>query len=85
MDVATAFEYLKIFKNGAFDNQPLEVQAEILKFRVRRIVVQDDGVTFEIYGRKPEVMVFGSKTNTRPDALFGGTPSGRSVSLRVRY
>ena len=80
MNVESAYEYLKIFKNGAFDSQPLSVQAEVLRLRVRRIVVQEDGVTVEIYGRKPEVLLLGSgrspKTNTRPDALLGGTRSG---------
>ena len=76
VNAESAYEYLKIFKNGAFDSQPLSVQAEILRLRVRRIVVQEDGVTVEIYGRKPEVLLLGSKTNTRPDALLGGTRSG---------
>ncbi len=79
VDVATAYEYLKIFKNGAFDSQPLAVQAEILKLRVRRIVVQDDGVTVEIYGRKPEVILLGSERSQKTKNPTGLGSPGSSV------
>jgi hypothetical protein len=66
VNVESAYEYLKIFKNGAFDSQPLSVQAEILRLRVRRIVVQEDGVTVEIFGRRPEVLLLAQKQTPDP-------------------
>ena len=60
VDVSTALEFLKIFRDGAFEAQPVSVQAEILKNRIKRIVVQDNGVVVEIYGRKPELIFMGN-------------------------
>lgn len=59
VDVSVAFEYLKVFRDGAFETQPVSVQAEFLRNRIKRIVVQDDGVVVEIYGRKPELVLLG--------------------------
>jgi len=54
VDISDAMEFLKVFREGAFDALPVSAQAEILKNRVRRIVVREDGVFVEIYGRAPE-------------------------------
>jgi site-specific DNA recombinase len=59
VDVSTAFEFLKIFRNGAFEAQPVAVQAEVLRNRIKRIIVKTDGVVVEIYGRKPELVPVG--------------------------
>lgn len=59
VDVATAFEHLRIFKNGAFEAQDMSAQAEILRSRVRRIVIQENAAIVEIYGRKPELLFDG--------------------------
>ena len=88
VNVESAYEYLKIFRNGAFDSQPVSVQAEILRLRVRRIVVQDNGVTVEIYGKKPEMLVVGGSgskiKNPTANSLLGSTRSGvRTVSKLV--
>jgi site-specific DNA recombinase len=78
VDVSEAFEYIKIFKNGAFDAQPVTVQAEILKNRVRRIVVKEDGVYVEIYGRKPELVIksLGQNEGIKKPAVLGSSRSG---------
>ncbi len=78
VDVSAAFEFLKIFREGAFEIQPVSVQTEILRMRIRRIVVQDNGITVEIYGRKPELILMGSEKGqkTKNPTLPGGTRSG---------
>ena len=78
VDVSTAFEFLKIFREGAFDNQPVAIQTEILRMRIRRIVVQESGVTVEIYGRKPELILLGSEKDSKikNGSRLGFTRSG---------
>jgi len=44
VDISEALRLIQVFKNGAFDNLPVSAQAEILKDRIRRILVQDNGV-----------------------------------------
>lgn len=59
IDRVEPFEYLRIFKNGAFEAQDMSAQAEILRSRVRRIVIQENAAIVEIYGRKPELLFDG--------------------------
>jgi hypothetical protein len=54
VDISVALKFIQIFKNGAFDALPVAAQAEILKERVRRIVVRENGVYVEVFGKKPE-------------------------------
>ena len=80
VDISETMEFLREFRDGAFEAQPVAVQAEILKCRIRRIVVKPDGVYVEIYGRKPEsVLRFAGEAEIKsPTAnpLVGGTRSG---------
>lgn len=73
VDLSAAFEYLKVFRDGAFEAQPVAVQSEILKMRIRRIVMLETGVAMvEIYGRKPEMVLLGSEklqTQKNPTTL----------------
>lgn len=63
VDVSEALEFIRIFREGAFDAQPLAVQAEILKSRVKRVLVKDNGVSVEIYGRRSDIISgFGGKS-----------------------
>jgi len=57
VDIAEALKFIQIFKNGAFDEQPVTVQAEILKNRIRKIVVRDGKVFVEVFGREPEYVL----------------------------
>jgi site-specific DNA recombinase len=61
VDVSSVWEYIRIFRENAFDGQSMAAQAEILKNRIRRIVVRGDGVYVEIYGRDPQkILTLGS-------------------------
>lgn len=54
VDLTKMREYIEMFKNGAFDALPIAAQSEILRQRVRRIIMREDGVfQVEIYGEKP--------------------------------
>jgi DNA invertase Pin-like site-specific DNA recombinase len=52
VDIADAMESIKVFREGGFEAQPLAAQAEILKKRIRRMVVREGGVYVEIYGKE---------------------------------
>ena len=77
---------VKIFKDGGFEAQPVSVQAEILKNCIRRIVVRENGIYVEIFGKAPEV-IFGklgesSKKNDQNSSrsiLSGVRPVSRLV------
>jgi site-specific DNA recombinase len=90
VDISSVLELMKIFRAGAFDAQPVAAQAEILKGRIRRMIVRDGGVYVEIYGRAPEPIMRlagdGNSEIKNPTAnpLLGGTRSGvRTVSKLV--
>lgn len=53
VNISTVMELIKVFRERAFEAQPVSAQAEILKNRVRRIIVRDGGVYVQIYGGKP--------------------------------
>ena len=54
VDVSEAMEFLREFRDGAFEAQPVGVQTEMLKCRIRRMIVKENQVYIEIFGRKPE-------------------------------
>ena len=56
-DLSTIMQFIKVFRDGAFDALPIAAQAEILRERVRRIIIRDGGAYVEIYGKKPEPML----------------------------
>ena len=74
------------FRSG-FDALPVSAQAEILKNRVRRIVVREDGVYAEIYGRAPERilrLLDGGLKKEHPTQTPEGSRTGvRTVSKLV--
>jgi DNA invertase Pin-like site-specific DNA recombinase len=58
VDVSEAMEFIRIFREKAFDKQPVAAQAEILKSRVKRLIVRDNGIiAVEIFGRKQETIM----------------------------
>ena len=57
IDVSGVMEFIRVFRESAFDAQPVAAQAEILKSRIRRIVVRENGVYVEVYGREPETIL----------------------------
>lgn len=73
VDVTEAMEFIKIFRDKAFDRLPVGVQADILRGRVRRIVAKELGVfAVEIFGRKQElVYVFGGNGSNGNSGLDG--------------
>jgi site-specific DNA recombinase len=81
VDVSTAMEVVRVFREGAFDALPVSAKAEILKSRIRRIIVRDSVVCVEIYGGRIEPLMEltgAENTNPRPgtpDSL-GSTRSG---------
>ncbi len=53
VDISEAMAYIRIFRDKAFYKLSVRAQADILKGRVRRIVVKDHGIlAVEIFGRK---------------------------------
>lgn len=54
VDISEALKLIQIFKTGAFDALPMSTQAEILKERIRRVVVQENGLYVEFFGKQPE-------------------------------
>ena len=54
VDISNVMQLLKVFKEGAFEALSVAAQAEILKERVRRLVVRENGIYVEVYGGKPE-------------------------------
>lgn len=71
-------EFIEIFKNGAFEALSVSAQAEILKQRVRRIVIKEDGYfQVEIYGEKPESILMGVQGNTFDNFETGSSPASK--------
>lgn len=70
-------------KAGAFECQPIAVQAEILKNRIKRIVVQDNGVIVEIYGQKPELIMVGGGSGLQGLKIKKPTGSTQSAVRTV--
>jgi site-specific DNA recombinase len=87
VDISDAMEFIRVFNDGAFDAQPVAAQAEILKNRVRRIVVRDNGVYVEVFGRPPEPilrLIDGGLKKENPTQSPEGSRSGvRTVSKLV--
>lgn len=79
VDISGAMEVVRVFREKAFDAQPVAPQSEILKSRVRRIVVRENGVHVEILGRFPERSVLLSQSPDKkiPTAIpLAGSRSG---------
>jgi site-specific DNA recombinase len=55
VDISNVMSILKDFREGAFDALPVSAQADILKSRIRRIVVRENGIYVEIFGAKTEL------------------------------
>lgn len=53
-DISSVMNFIREFRDGAFEALSVAAQAEILKSRIRRIVVRENGVYIEIFGAKPE-------------------------------
>ena len=84
VDIAEAMNHMRIFREGAFDAQPVAVQAEILKSRIRRIVVRENGVYVEVFGRTPEQVLqrlggIGEKENPT------GAPRSNLSEIRTAF
>ena len=54
VDISSVMNFIRDFRDGAFEALSVAAQAEILKSRIRRIVVRENGVYIEIFGAKPE-------------------------------
>lgn len=79
VDISGAMEVVRVFREKAFDAQPVAPQSEILKSRVRRIVIRENGVHVEILGRFPERSVLLSQSPDKkiPTAIpLAGSRSG---------
>ena len=88
IDISSVLTFLQIFRNGAFDALPVAAQAEILKDRVRRIVVRENGVYVEIFGRKSEPVLLraldGGGGNYEGSKVRSSTSNVRTVSKLAR-
>lgn len=67
VDISSVSEYVRIFREKAFNAQSLAAQVEILKNRIRRIVVREGFVYFEIYGREPQRVLNLSKLGQKEE------------------
>lgn len=78
VDITEALKLIQIFKTGAFDALPVSTQAEILKERIRRIVVQEKGLYVEFFGQKLEYISRILKGDGEKNELNAvrSTPSG---------
>lgn len=83
VDISEIMDFLKIFREKAFDAQPISAQAEILKNRIRRIVVKSNGIYVEIYGRSPE-LVFDFSDGQKETHLTQ-TPAGSRSGVRTVF
>ena len=83
IDISGVMEFIQVFRDSAFDAQPVAAQAEILKSRVRRIKVRDGGVYVEIYGRDPQKILnlkeVGQKAENLTQAPAGSRSGVRTV------
>ena len=83
VDISGVIGLIKEFRDGAFDAQPVAAQSEILKSRVRKIVVRENGVHIEIFGENPGS--FAAAGNDSTDTQARSTRSGvLTVSKLVR-
>lgn len=78
VDISEVMDFLRVFREKAFDAQPISAQAEILKNRIRRIVVKSNGIYVEIYGKSPELIFDFSEglKNEHPTQTPAGSRSG---------
>ncbi len=81
VDISCVMDWIKVFRESAFEAQSVSAQSEILKNRIRRLIVRDSGVYVEIYGRKPEpVLLAGEESseikNPTAKSPLGATRSG---------
>lgn len=54
VDLAKLREFISVFRDGAFDSMDVSAQAEVLKQRIKRIIIREDGVfQVEVYGENP--------------------------------
>ncbi len=81
LDISNVMTFIKDFRDGAFEALSVAAQAEILRSRIRRIVVRENGVYIEIFGAKPECNLghFGCGTNSETQGSMV-----RTVSKMVR-
>jgi hypothetical protein len=87
IDISGVMEFVRVFRESAFDAQPVAAQAEILKNRIRRISVRENGIYVEIYGRSPEpvLIVLDEKKAQKnlAQSPAGSRPGVRAVSNLV--
>ncbi len=87
IDISGVMDFIRVFREGAFDAQPVAAQTEILKNRIRRIVVRENGVYAEYYCRKPELVWSrpsdGQKVENPASSLAGFRSGVRTVSNLV--
>ena len=83
VDISGAMEVVRVFREKAFDAQPVATQSEILKSRVRRIVVRENGVHVEILGRSPERSVLWSQNPDQTAPTVTPVAGSRSGVLTV--
>ena len=83
VDISGAMEVVRVFREKAFDAQPVATQSEILKSRVRRIVVRENGVHVEILGRSPERSVLWSQSPDKTAPTVTPLAGSRSGVLTV--
>ena len=76
VDISCVMSLIKDFRDGAFDALPVSAQAEILKSRIRRIVVRENGIYIEIFGAKSEPGLGPISSNSKAGASI---PKVRTV------
>ncbi len=84
IDISGVMKFIEVFRTGAFDALPVAAQSEILKDRVRRIVVRDNGIHVEIFCEKrgSSQDLLGSSAGTNMDKE--GALNTRSPGSGVR-
>lgn len=85
VDISAMMEFLREFRDGAFEEQPVAIQAEMLKCRIRRIIVKENGVYVEIFGRKPEpvLQMLGNGESETKNPTIAALGATRSENLTV--
>ena len=85
VDITEALKLIQIFKTGAFDALPVSTQAEILKERIRRIVVQENGLYVEYFGKKPEYVsgIFDGDGKKEDLSAARSTPAGVLTAFKL--
>ena len=83
VDITEALKLIQIFKTGAFDALPVSTQGEILKERIRRIVVQEKGLYVEFFGKKLEYIsgILNGTDENEDLSSARSTPSGGLTAL----